>query len=102
MGDVAIVRIEQLHPFPLAEVEALFTDAPRQAEVFWVQEEPANMGAWPWLRLTYGDVVAGRSWRPVARPASASPAAGSPSQHKKEHRAILDEALAPLLVAPVR
>lgn len=102
MGEVAIVRVEQLHPFPLAEIGALLADAPRQAEVFWVQEEPVNMGAWPWLRLTYGDVIAGRPWRPVARPASASPAAGSPSQHKKEHRAILDEALAPLPVAPVR
>ncbi|MEB3236907.1 MAG: 2-oxoglutarate dehydrogenase E1 component [Candidatus Sericytochromatia bacterium] len=102
MHEVAIIRVEQLHPFPVQEVAALFAEASRQAEVLWVQEEPLNMGAWPWLRLAFGDALAGRSWRPVARPASASPAAGSPSQHKKEHRAILDEALAPLPVAPVR
>ena len=76
--------------------------ASRKSEVFWVQEEPLNMGAWPFLRLQHGDALAGRAWTAVGRPASASPAAGSPSQHRKEHRAILEAALAPVPVAPVR
>ena len=98
MDDVALVRLEQLHPFPhdaLAERLARFPNA----EVVWAQEEPKNMGFWTFAKprvdtalraLAHGDK---RTIRYVGRPAAASPATGSPFIHARETRAVVDEAL---------
>ncbi len=86
--DVALVRVEELYPFPaeeLNEVLAPYGDA----ELVWVQEEPANMGAWRFMSR-YLFVAAGRSSRGIYRKESASPATGNPKTHVREQRRIVE------------
>jgi 2-oxoglutarate dehydrogenase E1 component len=94
--DVALVRLEQLYPFPAAALrEALERFSPR-AEIIWAQEEPRNMGAWRFVREAVLDGVldtGGRALRYVGREASASPAPGSLKVHQTEQEALLKEAL---------
>ncbi|GAA3815158.1 multifunctional oxoglutarate decarboxylase/oxoglutarate dehydrogenase thiamine pyrophosphate-binding subunit/dihydrolipoyllysine-residue succinyltransferase subunit [Cellulomonas soli] len=88
----AIVRIEQLYPLEadaLREAVAAFGDA----EVVWVQDEPANQGPWTYLSL-HAPQVLGRTVRVVSRPESASPAAGSARKHQGEQADILETAFA--------
>ena len=87
--DIAIIRFEQLYPLSrdtINDALAPFGDT----EVWWTQEEPMNMGAWTYFQLQFPDVFS----RVVCRPASASPATGSPSSHKREQRRLIEEALA--------
>jgi 2-oxoglutarate dehydrogenase E1 component len=93
LKDVHIARLEQLYPFPRTAMGELLNAYPRTVELRWVQEEPLNMGAWPFLRVRSDPVFAGRSMGCVARPESASPAAGSASAHKREQAALLETAL---------
>ncbi|WP_449385529.1 multifunctional oxoglutarate decarboxylase/oxoglutarate dehydrogenase thiamine pyrophosphate-binding subunit/dihydrolipoyllysine-residue succinyltransferase subunit [Cellulomonas soli] len=88
----AIVRVEQLYPL---EGEALreAVDAFGDAEVVWVQDEPANQGPWTYLSL-HGPQILGRPVRVVSRPESASPAAGSARKHQGEQADILAAAFA--------
>ena len=72
------MRVEQLYPFPAAELAQVFAAYPAATEVSWVQEEPANMGAWRALRHRFEAVVpAGHTLRFVARRSAASPATGA-------------------------
>jgi 2-oxoglutarate dehydrogenase E1 component len=90
-----VVRVEELYPFPAAELSAVLANYPANAELMWVQEEPENMGPWNFVRSEILD----RLRRPVtvaARARSASPATGSASVHDIEHRQLLDRALAGL------
>jgi len=89
---VALVRLEQLHPFP---ADAISAELSRygDAEVVWCQEEPQNMGAWPMMDEWMGSVLGGRPPRYVGRSPAASPATGSPSKHRAEQAALVDEAL---------
>jgi 2-oxoglutarate dehydrogenase E1 component/2-oxoglutarate decarboxylase len=91
---VAIVRVEQLYPFPESEISAALSRYPNAREVLWVQEEPANMGAgpfvWPRLVRVVGDRAELRS---VARKESSSPAGGSAKVHEVEQQHLLDEAI---------
>ena len=78
--DVAIVRLEQLHPLPLNQIDAVLAQYGKNTELVWVQEEPENMGAWTYLL---------RTWRKpnlqvVARKNSASPATGFAKVHTQE------------------
>ncbi len=83
--DVAILRLEQLYPLQPDAVEEALAAYPDEARVLWVQEEPENMGAWCYLARVLGaERIARRSIDSVARPASASPATGSASMHKRE------------------
>jgi 2-oxoglutarate dehydrogenase E1 component len=91
--DIAIVRVEQLYPLRQAEVDAALAPYAPGVPVIWVQEEPENMGAWRYLRVTWGDRVAGRPFTGVTRPASASPATGSASSHRIEQAELLRQAL---------
>ena len=91
--DVAILRLEQLYPLRQAEVDAVLERYPAAAPVTWVQEEPENMGAWRFLRVLWGERVAGRPFGGVTRPASASPATGSASSHRIEQAELLRSAL---------
>ena len=91
--DVAILRLEQLYPLDDAMVEATLARYPEGAAVTWVQEEPANMGAWAFLRVRWGERLAGRPFHGVSRPASATPATGSASSHKIEQTELLRAAL---------
>ena len=92
LDDVAIVRVEQFYPFPrtavLEIVEALAADA----EVFWVQDEPRNMGAWGFLLERCAPWLGDRTLQFVGRPWSASPASGSKGVHQAEANQIFDEA----------
>jgi 2-oxoglutarate dehydrogenase E1 component len=91
--DVTIVRLEQLYPFPAAELEAVLKPFQPHASVVWVQEEPANMGAWGFLRFRFGDRLLGQyPLRGVCRPESASPATGSNTSHKIEQQALIKQA----------
>ncbi len=91
---VAIVRLEQLYPFPEAELEAALAPYKDGTPVVWVQEEPVNMGAWPYLRMRFCQEILGRfPLLGVSRPESASPATGSSRIHKLEQERLLTEAL---------
>ncbi|MGA8890671.1 MAG: 2-oxoglutarate dehydrogenase E1 component [Anaeromyxobacteraceae bacterium] len=94
-GDVAIVRLEQLYPLRVNELQAALAPHPSSAEVLWVQEEPRNMGAWPHIRDALGAAVPGFDARTsvVSRPASPSPASGSATRHKLVQQALVEEAL---------
>jgi 2-oxoglutarate dehydrogenase E1 component len=91
--DVAIGRVEQLYPFPAAELEALVAGYPRLEEVIWAQEEPRNMGALTFVGPRLRAIVPRKvPLRYVARPERASPAEGKPSDHQKEQQRIVREA----------
>jgi 2-oxoglutarate dehydrogenase E1 component len=93
IGDVAIVRLEELYPLPADEVCAAVGRHP-EAELVWVQEEPANMGAWPYLALHLRPRLGSRELRAVARPATAAPATGSLNRHEQEQQALVQAAFA--------
>lgn len=85
--DVAIVRLEQLYPLDYDTMEALFKKY-NKASVYWVQEEPENMGSWYYILSCLRDV----KWNLVSRKPSASPATGFKKVHLAEQAAILDKA----------
>ncbi len=92
-NDVAIMRIEQLYPLPDAIVEKALATYEAETPVYWVQEEPANMGAWRFMHSRFGDVIYGHHpFSYVGRPASASPATGSHNSHKQEQDQLIAEA----------
>jgi 2-oxoglutarate decarboxylase len=96
--DAALVRLEQLYPFPASRVQAALARYPAAAALVWAQEEPRNMGAWRFVRehLLDGAVdVGGRTLGYAGRAASASPAPGSLKVHLAEQEALLREALQP-------
>ena len=78
---VAIGRMEQLYPLPVAEIQALLDAYPNLEDVVWVQEEPENMGAWDFVRPTLEGLVGSRRLGVVARPRSSSPSEGSAARH---------------------
>ena len=90
---VAIVRVEQLYPFPGDTLEQIFTGYLNLEEIVWVQEEPQNMGAWAFMRLRLGELLADR-WpiRYIGRSRNASPAEGSAARHLLTQKAIVDQA----------
>ncbi len=91
LEDVAIVRLEQLYPLRREELTAVLKPFRDDTELVWVQEEPRNMGAWPYLRLNFAERLIGRfPLRGVYRPESASPATGSARVHKAEQAALLE------------
>lgn len=86
--DVAIMRVEQLYPLPEDQIRAEMKKF-KKAEIFWVQEEPENMGYWNYLlRYFRRDPI-----ELIARPLAASPATGYKKTHEKEQQAIIDKAL---------
>jgi len=92
---VALVRLEQLYPFPHAELASVLARYPNAKQVWWVQEEPQNMGAWPFVApLLRRLVPAGTEPRYVGRDEAASPATGSFKLHQAEEMDILNAALA--------
>ncbi len=95
LDDVAIVRLEQLYPIPHQLLETVLAAYPDGTPVVWVQEEPANMGAWYFIKVHFGDSFYGR-WPltdSVMRPESASPSTGSKKTHKIEQSELYDAAL---------
>jgi 2-oxoglutarate dehydrogenase E1 component len=93
--DIAVVRLEQLYPFPVPEAVTLVASYPALEEVVWAQEEPQNMGAWRAIRHRLEEAIAGRvPLRFVGRPWRASPSEGYPTAHLQEQERIVTEVLA--------
>jgi 2-oxoglutarate dehydrogenase E1 component len=95
--DVAIVRVEQLYPFAADQVTGILESFPPTAEVFWVQEEPRNMGAWRFMQEAIQPLLAEtrRELHYVGRRESASPATGSGKRHQKQQAEIVAESMTP-------
>ncbi|MBB5083439.1 2-oxoglutarate dehydrogenase E1 component [Nonomuraea endophytica] len=92
--DVAIVRLERLYPFPAEELTAELSRYGAQAELLWAQDEPVNMGPWPYLTLKLAEdpqLLGGRALRRVSRTPNSSPATGSHAAHDKELEEIVHE-----------
>ena len=91
----AIVRVEQLYPFPEARLAAVVAGYARLSDAVWVQEEPRNMGAWSFVRERSSAFLGpNRTLRYVGRAASPSPATGNAGVHKRELEQFLAEAFA--------
>ncbi|GAA2515653.1 multifunctional oxoglutarate decarboxylase/oxoglutarate dehydrogenase thiamine pyrophosphate-binding subunit/dihydrolipoyllysine-residue succinyltransferase subunit [Pilimelia columellifera] len=93
LSDTAILRMEQLHPLPVAELKAELGGFANLADVAWVQEEPANQGAWSFVALNLLEHLDGVQLRRISRPSAAAPAGGSSKKHDAEQQALLDAAL---------
>jgi len=94
--DVALVRVEQFYPLAESAVKDALEGVREGVPVFWVQDEPNNMGAWRHLRARFGASLFGKHpFDVICRAESASPATGSPSAHKLEQQELLDKAFAP-------
>jgi 2-oxoglutarate dehydrogenase E1 component len=92
-SDVAILRLEQLYPMRDERLIEALAPYPPSAGVVWVQEEPANMGAWRYLLARFGNRLAdGRPFAGVCRPPSASPATGWAALHRSEQQKLLKAA----------
>jgi 2-oxoglutarate dehydrogenase E1 component len=87
------VRVEQLYPLPAESLRAALGAYRDGTPVFWVQEEPENMGAWHFLRGQLGEKILGKfPFSGIYRPASASPATGSANAHKTEQAELIEQA----------
>ncbi|WP_127820121.1 multifunctional oxoglutarate decarboxylase/oxoglutarate dehydrogenase thiamine pyrophosphate-binding subunit/dihydrolipoyllysine-residue succinyltransferase subunit, partial [Microbacterium sp. CPCC 204701] len=89
---IALVRLEQYFPAPIDELNGVL-DAYPNAELVWVQDEPENQGAWPFIALAVAQHLGGRGIRRISRSAAASTATGSPKVHAVEQAAIMQKAL---------
>lgn len=92
VDDVAIIRVEQLYPFPNENIKALLDQYPDAKDVAWVQEEPRNQGAWIYMEHLLGHLCPARL-NYYGRLPSPSPATGYFKVHKKEQLSIIQEAL---------
>ncbi len=92
---VALVRIEQLYPFPRADFDAMVESFPNAHTFVWCQEEPQNQGAWDQIKHRFGRMVKKGKWVfYVGRKAAAAPATGHYKVHVEEQQKIIDDALA--------
>lgn len=95
--DVAIMRIEQLYPLSIEEIMTSLNELPEGTDIAWVQEEPTNMGAWPYLKLNFIDEMRTRyNVHRVSRVESASPSTGSMAAHKLEQADLMENAFGDL------
>ncbi|MHA6792998.1 multifunctional oxoglutarate decarboxylase/oxoglutarate dehydrogenase thiamine pyrophosphate-binding subunit/dihydrolipoyllysine-residue succinyltransferase subunit [Pseudonocardia bannensis] len=92
--DTALVRIEQLYPLPDRQLAAVLERYPNARDIRWVQEEPANQGAWPYFGLELPDKLPERlsGLKRVSRRRMAAPAAGSSKVHEVEQAELIDKA----------
>jgi 2-oxoglutarate dehydrogenase E1 component len=92
-ASVAVVRVEQLYPWPTERIEEVLASYPNADEVVWLQEEPENMGAWPFVHLQMHHQLREKKVRHVARAESASPATGSGLVHAAEQADLLQRSI---------
>lgn len=90
--EIALVRIEQFYPAPIDDLTAVLDTYPN-AELVWVQDEPENQGAWPFIALEVVKHLNGRTIARISRPSAASTATGSPKVHAIEQATIMQQAL---------
>ena len=94
---VAVVRVEQLYPFPIDQINEVLLRYPNAKEVVWLQEEPENMGPWHFVEhLIWRLKERGYDLRHASRVASGSPATGSKAIHDQEHEDLMDDTFAGL------
>jgi 2-oxoglutarate dehydrogenase E1 component len=95
LENVALIRLEQLYPFPAGELNDVLLRYPVTCDVVWAQEEPRNMGPWRFVREQLQPLLdsTGRELKYAGRPESASPATGSYKRHLQEQAALVEEAL---------
>lgn len=90
----AIIRVERLYPLPIDEIRQQLRSFPNAGEVLWVQEEPANMGPWPFVALVFAEQL-DRPFTRISRSASSSPATGSAKRHEVEQQALVNTVFPP-------
>ena len=89
---VAVVRVEQLYPFPIDQINDIIASYPNAKEIVWLQEEPENMGPWHFVEhLIWRVKERGYDLRHVARVPSGSPATGSKAIHDQELVDLMDQ-----------
>ncbi len=96
INDIAIVRLEQLYPFPKDSLEKEMAKYPKATEIVWAQEEPRNQGAWYWMASRHhlvSQIGPKQKLLLVARPASSSPAVGYLAKHNEQQKALIESAL---------
>jgi multifunctional 2-oxoglutarate metabolism enzyme len=91
--DTAILRVEQLYPLPIDELKAALATYPNAVNYSWVQEEPANQGAWTFMAMNLVEHLGGVSLLRISRPAAAAPAVGVAKVHNIEQAALIEAAL---------
>ncbi|MEI6704267.1 MAG: 2-oxoglutarate dehydrogenase E1 component, partial [Deltaproteobacteria bacterium] len=89
--DTVLIRIEQLYPLDTDGISAVIAECPGDCRVFWVQEEPENMGPWRYLTRLFQEMPISVSY--IGRPADSCPAVGSHHIHAEQQAAIINEAL---------
>jgi 2-oxoglutarate dehydrogenase E1 component len=90
---VGIIFLEQMYPWPEQELQAALDQHPNAQEIIWVQEEPANMGAFSYVTPLLRRIAGDRAVLSVKRSASATPATGSAKAHEIEEKTLIDLAL---------
>ncbi len=85
--DIALIRLDQLFPLPVEEIEMNLAKYPNADDWVWAQEEPRNMGAWSYLLLQWEDA---RKFRPATRRFYGAPAAGSAIRFQRRHQQVID------------
>jgi 2-oxoglutarate dehydrogenase E1 component len=92
LTDIALIRTERLYPLPGDELAAEVARYSAADEVIWIQEEPANMGAWPYMALRLPGIL-NRPVQLICPPASSAPAVGSAKAHAEDHARLVESAL---------
>jgi 2-oxoglutarate dehydrogenase E1 component len=96
-GDAAVIRVEQLYPFPHKAFAAEVKKYPNATEIVWCQDEPQNQGAWFFVQhYIHENMMDGQKLGYAGRPASASPAVGYAHLHQEQQKTLLDQAFAKL------
>ena len=94
--NIAIVRVEQLYPFPKDALQVELAKYPKATEIVWTQEEPRNQGAWYWIASRHhldSEMGVKQNLLLVSRPASSSPAVGYLAKHNEQQKALIESAL---------
>ena len=84
--DIAVIRLEQLYPFPKTQINKILVKYKKAERVIWMQEEPENMGAWSYILRKWDD----KSIELLSRRSSGSPAAGSSKVHANRQEKLMD------------
>ncbi len=94
-NEIALIRIEQMYPFPKKQFSEILSKYSSAKEFLWVQEEPHNMGAWGFILRTVSPHLKCGKLECIARPESASPATGSKKVHEQQQKEILEKVFKP-------
>ncbi|MGH9421014.1 MAG: multifunctional oxoglutarate decarboxylase/oxoglutarate dehydrogenase thiamine pyrophosphate-binding subunit/dihydrolipoyllysine-residue succinyltransferase subunit, partial [Thermoanaerobaculia bacterium] len=92
-ANVPLIRLEQFYPFSQSILASAIAQYPNATEIAWVQDEPRNMGAWPFLHERLSEMTGNRTLRYIGRPISASPATGSHHRHEEQQQELVKGAI---------